>query len=242
VRRLSDRTGAPILIHLSETEVELSDCRAAHQGLTPPQYLDSLGFLGPRVLAAHCVSLTAEDMTLLRDRGVACAHNPESNMKLASGKAPVAEMLAAGMTVGLGTDGPAGSNDNYDMFEAMDFAGKLAKVQRGDPTALPARQILALATIEGARGLGLADRIGSLAPGKAADLIVIDTDSVRLQPYYDPYAAVVYAAKGSDVRHVLVDGAPLLLNRELVTLDQRELLRRALEYRRQVLQAIGRAP
>ena len=238
-RRLSDRSGAPLLIHVSETYDEVKDSKAAHGGLTPPQYLDSLGFLGPRVVAAHCVGLTPDDIQLLKGRGCSCSHNPESNMKLASGIAPVTEMVAAGLTVGLGTDGPAGSNDNLDMFEAMDFAGKLAKVHRMDPTVLPADQILAMATIEGARALGLADRIGSLEPGKEADLIVVATGSAHMEPYYSAYAELVYNAKGADVRHVLVAGQPVVLNGTVMTLNEAELVARAHSYRdraRQVLQ------
>jgi len=239
-RRLSDQTGAPILIHLSETYSEVEDSKVGHAGQTPPQYLESLGFLGPRVLAAHCVGLTAEDIELLKRRGTACSHNPESNMKLASGIAPVADMVAAGLTVGLGTDGPAGSNDNLDLFEAMDFAGKLAKVHKMDPTVLPAEQILAMATIEGARALGLADRIGSLEPGKEADLVVVGTAAVHLQPYYSPYAELVYNAKGAAVRHVLVSGEPVVLGGVLLTLDQDELLERARAYRERVSQVLSR--
>jgi len=238
-KRLSDRTGAPLLIHVSETYRERDQAQAAHQGRTPPQLLESLEVLGPRVLAAHCVSVTADDIELLRRRGAACSHNPESNMKLASGIAPVPEMLAAGLTVGLGTDGPAGSNDNLDMFEAMDFAGKLAKVHKLDPTVLPAERILAMATIDGARSLGLADRIGSLEPGKEADLIVIRTGAPHLEPYYSPYAQLVYNAKGADVRHVLVAGQPLVLNGSLLTLDESELVARARFYRDRVRQVLS---
>src|SRR5204862_4752649 len=159
-RKLADETGAPLLIHLSETKAEQATIQEKY-GTTPTKWLDSIGFLGPNVLAAHGVWCDAEDLKILASRHVSLAHNPESNMKLASGIAPVVAARAAGVVVGLGTDGVAGSNNDLDMMEAMDFAGKLAKVSTMDPTALTARELLKMATIDGARALKMNDLIRS---------------------------------------------------------------------------------
>ena len=215
---LARRTGVPLLIHLAETEDELRQSRAQHQ-LSPAAYLDSIGFWIPRTLAAHGVWMGADDIAILKRHGVGVAHNPESNMKLASGASPIVEYQAAGVAVGLGTDGAASNND-LDMFEAMRQASFLAKHTTRDPTAVPARMALDMATIGGARALGMEREIGSLEPGKRADLIMVSTGSTRQVPMYDPISHLVYVTRGDDVRTTIVEGRILMKDRQVRTLDR----------------------
>jgi 5-methylthioadenosine/S-adenosylhomocysteine deaminase len=237
-RALADKYRAPVLIHLSETRDELRIAAERHQGATPPQWLESLGFWGPRTLAAHGVWLTDADIALLAKRGVAVAHNPESNMKLASGAAPVLKMRQGGVTVGLGTDGAASNND-LDMFEAMRQAALLQKLHTGDPRALSAPDALEMATIAGARALGLDGQIGSLEPGKRADLIVVSMRGARQTPMYDPVSHLVYVSRGDDVRTTIVDGRVLMRDRRVLTLDEGAVLNEARALAAKVLAAVG---
>ena len=184
IRELADRYKVPILIHLAETEDEVNIIREKH-GMSPTAWLDSLGFLRPNVVAAHCVWLTDDDIAIMKRAGAAVSHNPESNMKLASGVAPVPKYLAAGITVGLGTDGAASNND-LDMFGAMRQTAFLHKLASRDPRAVPATAVLEMATIGGARALGLDKRVGSLEAGKRADLIVVAMNGARQTPMYNP--------------------------------------------------------
>jgi len=200
---LAREFGAPLLIHLAESPGEMTQVRDDH-GTTPVRLLESLGFLGPDVLGAHSIWVDADDRARLAEHGVGVVHNPESNMKLASGTMPVVELRRAGVAVALGTDGPASHND-LDLFRAMAAAAPLAKHASGDPTALPAEEVVALATIEGARALGMGERIGSLEPGKRADLIVVDGDATNLVPRYDPYSHLVYAALASGLERTRVE-------------------------------------
>jgi 5-methylthioadenosine/S-adenosylhomocysteine deaminase len=223
----------PLLIHVSETKNEQEDARKNWQQ-SPAFHLASLGFLEPAadgyratIVAAHGVWLDAKDRELLKQFGVALSHNPESNMKLASGVADVAVWQKEGLSWGLGTDGVAGSNNDLSMFEAMDFAGKLAKVSGQDPTVLPARDLVAAATRGGARALGLAEKVGSLEAGKRADFIAIDVANAHVQPFEDVYSALVYSVKASDVTDVWVDGKRLLANRRPTTLDPVRILQTA---------------
>ena len=193
-RDLAARHGVPLLIHLAETADEVRILRE-QAGATPTGYLESIGFFGPRTLAAHGVWVSADDVAVLKRRDVGVSHNPESNMKLASGTAPVPQYLAAGVNLGLGTDGAASNND-LDMFEAMRQAAFLHKLQSKDPRAVPAATVLEMATIGGARALGMADRIGSLEAGKRADLIVVGMARARQTPRYDPISHLVYATRG----------------------------------------------
>ncbi len=225
VRALADRTHAPVLIHLSETADENRTSLAKHKS-TPARYLESIGFWGPRTLAAHGVWLSAPDMALLARRHVAVSHNPESNMKLASGSAKVVAMRRAGVVVGLGTDGAASNND-LDMFEAMRQAAFLAKLQTSDPRAIPAHAALEMATIDGARALGLDHHVGSLEAGKRADLIVVSMTSARQTPMYDPLSHLVYATHGDDVTTTIVNGRVLMRERKVVTLDEAAVLAEA---------------
>ena len=238
VRTLADKYSAPVLIHLSETADEQKTAMEQHK-TTPTQYLESLGFWGPRTLAAHGVWLNAADMQILAKHKVGVSHNPESNMKLASGVAKVPEMRKAGVMVGLGTDGAASNND-LDMFEAMRQAAFLHKLTTNDPRTLPAKAILEMATIEGARALGLADRIGSLEPGKRADLIVVAMDGARQTPMYDPLSHLVYVARGSDVTTTIVSGKVLMKDRKVLTLDEAQVIREANAFAAKVREAVGK--
>ena len=213
--------------------------RTAHSGMSPVAYLQSIGFWGPRTVVNHGVWVDAADIKLLRSHGVAVSHNPESNMKLASGIAPVPDYLAAGVTVGLGTDGAASNND-LDMFEAMRFAALLHKVKTGDPRAIPAATALEMATIQGARALGLEKQIGSLEAGKRADLVVVSMASARLTPMYDAVSHLVYASHGDDVRTVMVNGRVLMRDRKMLTLDEPAVLAEARKFAEAVRAAVGK--
>ncbi len=225
-RDLAARYKAPLLIHVSETEPEVQQVREK-RGQSPVAYLDRLGLLKPRTLAAHCVWVSGDDIALLQRNGTGVAHNPSSSMKLASGIAPVEKMLAAGIAVGLGTDGVAGSNNDVNMFEEMDLAAKLAKVSSGDPRALPAERVLEMATILGARALGMEQQIGSLEAGKRADLITIRLRNAHSVPLYNLYSHLVYALKASDVEDMIVEGKILMRARRVLTLNEQQILAEA---------------
>jgi 5-methylthioadenosine/S-adenosylhomocysteine deaminase len=229
---LAARLRTPLIIHLSETQKEVAYCRTAY-GATPVEHLQNLGLLTRHLVADHAVVLTEADLKLLAASGAAVAHCPESNMKLASGIAPVTELLAKGVPVGLGTDGCA-SNNNLDMLQELDTAAKLQKVRHLDPTALPATQALALATRGSARVLGLEQEVGALAPGFKADLMVIDLNQPHLTPIYDPYSHLVYAAGGADVHTVMVHGQILVEAGKLLAFDLEETLAKARELARRV--------
>jgi len=224
---ISEEAGLLLVVHLAETRIE-RERSLAERGLTPVGYLADLGILSGRLLACHCVWLDDADIETLRAFDVKVAHNPESNMKLASGIAPVPEMLAAGVCVGLGTDGCASNND-LDLFAEMDTAAKLHKVHTLDPTVLAAEQVLKMATVEGARAVGIGAEVGSLAVGKAADIVVVDTAVPHLSPMYRPASHLVYAAKGGDVRDVMVGGRFVVRDRTLLTVDVEELMDRVAE-------------
>ena len=231
-RALANKYNAPLVIHLSETKKE-NDDELAKRHTTPTQTLDSLGVFNGRTVAAHCVWVTEADMAILKARHVGVAHCPSSNMKLGSGVAPVTRMLALGIAVGLGPDGPASNND-LNLFEEMDLAAKLQKVTRMDPQVLPASTALEMATMGGARALGLEKEIGSLEAGKRADLIVVRLDRPNAVPLYDPVAQMVYALKAEDVRDVMVNGKPVVRDARILTLDQPAILAKAAEYREKI--------
>jgi 5-methylthioadenosine/S-adenosylhomocysteine deaminase len=224
---LALKYNVPLIIHVAETLTEVDEINEKY-GKTPVKHLNSLGLLGPRLIADHCVHLENPDIKTMADHGVNVVHNPESNMKLASGIAPVPQMLSQGLTVGLGTDGCA-SNNNLDLFSEMDTAAKLHKVNTFDPTVMDALSVLKMATIHGARVLGLQDVTGSLEVGKKADVIVIDTHKPHLTPMYNATSHLVYAARGSDVRHSIINGQPVMEDRKLLTLDLTEIIARARE-------------
>ena len=230
---LARKYNAPILIHVGETKKELNDSREKN-GTTPVQYLDKLGILGPDVLAAHCVWVDETDRKILAQRQVGCVHNPSSNMMLASGVAPVIEERAAGIAVGLGTDGAAGSNNDLNLMEEMDLAAKLQKITKIDPRALGAKAVVEMATIEGARALHMDKEIGSLETGKRADLIIIGQDAPNAVPMYDVYAQLAYALKGSDVETVIIGGRMVMRDRKLLTVDEPSVIAKAKEFKGKV--------
>jgi 5-methylthioadenosine/S-adenosylhomocysteine deaminase len=223
---LAQRTGAPLLIHLAESPGENETVRE-RTGQRSAQYLGGLGVFDVPTLAAHCIHVDAADRALLAEKGVGCAHNPSSNMKLSSGVAPVLALRAAGVPVGLGTDGPAGSNNDFNLMEEMDLAAKLQKVSTGDPKVLSASEALALATIEGARAVGLEKEIGSLEAGKRADLIILGQDAPRAIPAFDVYSQIVYALKASDVETSIINGRVVMERRRVPTLDEGEIRKQA---------------
>jgi 5-methylthioadenosine/S-adenosylhomocysteine deaminase len=238
VRALATELGVPILIHVSETKNELQQVAEKQNGMTPGAYLDSIGFLGDDVVAAHGVYLTAAELRTFAAKKTGVAHCPESNQMLASGVAPVVEMIQAGMEVGLGTDGPAGSNNNLDMLEEMASAARLQKVTRGDPKAISAREVLRLGTIGGAQVLGLADKIGTLERGKRADIVIIDLQQAKTQPVYSVESAIVYAASGNSVVTTIVDGRILFRHGKVLTVDEDAAMAKAKEYRDKVLASL----
>jgi 5-methylthioadenosine/S-adenosylhomocysteine deaminase len=222
LKNMAEKHDALYIIHLSENEEEVKGTMERY-GARPVMHLENLGLLDSRVVADHCVMLTDEEIELLVQREVKIAHCPESNMKLASGIAPVVQMLAAGLSVGLGTDGSASNND-VDMFGEMNSAAKLHKVNILDPTALPAETVLEMATMGGARALGTEKEVGSLEPGKKADLIVLDMNQPHLTPLYNIPSHMVYAARGADVVHSVINGRVVMQNRKLTTLDEKTIL------------------
>src|SRR2546427_21951 len=230
---LARKYNAPILIHVAETKKELSDSREKN-GSTPVQYLDRLGILGPDVVAAHCIWVDEADRKILALRQVGCVHNPSSNMMLASGVAPVIEERAAGIAVGLGTDGPAGSNNALNLMEEMDLAAKLQKITKMDPRALGAKAVVEMATIDGARALPMEKEIASLETAKKADIIVIGLDAPNAVPMYDVYSQLAYALKGSDVETVIIGGRAVMRDRKLLTLDEPMILAKAREYKNKI--------
>ena len=239
-RALSIKYGVPTLIHAAETQVE---AKTAQERGSPTvvSYLESLGFLGPGVLLAHGVWVNDADMALIRMRGAGVSHNPESNMKLASGIAPVKAYLAANVAIGLGTDGAASNND-LDMFEAMRTASFLAKVATSDPTTVSAKTALQMATTGGARALGMDKEIGSLEPGKHADIVIVGMGAARQTPMYDPISHLVYVTRGDDVQTTIVNGQVLMRNRKVLTLDRAAVLRESRTWADKVRAAVRPQP
>jgi 5-methylthioadenosine/S-adenosylhomocysteine deaminase len=236
-RTMANKYGVPLLIHLSETKRE-NDEAVEKRGKSPTQILDSLGVLNGRTVGAHGVWLDDADIATLKARGTGIAHCPSSNMKLASGVAPVVKLLDAGVPVGLGTDGVAGSNNDHFLMEEMDLAAKLQKVNLLDPQALPARRALEMATILGARALGMESQIGSIEAGKKADLVMLDTSAAHATPMYDVYSQVVYALKSSDVLHVMVNGRTIVRGRQSLTLNPPAILAKAREYQLRIVESL----
>jgi len=219
---ISQDFSLPLQLHLSET---LEEVRGVEKksGLKPVFYLEKMGLLHDRLVAVHAVHMHEDEIDLLTERDVKVVHAPQSNMKLASGVSKVGYMLRRGLCVGIGTDGAASNND-LDLFQEMDSAAKLSKVSTLDPTSLHAEAVLKMATVWGARALGLEKQIGTIEVGKKADLIIVDTESPHLLPLYSPASALVYSATGSDVRDVIVNGKILLRNRSLLGLDLPRIL------------------
>ena len=237
MRAFSDRTGAPIVTHISETKREVDDSIKA-RGASPIDYLNRIGFLNNRVIAAHVVWPSEEELGLLKKLGVGIVHNPQSNMKLASGVAPVPEMLKEDLPVGLGTDGAASNND-LNLWEEMDTAAKLHKLISKDPKVVSAQEAFEMATIRGARALHLDKEIGSIEKGKRADLVVVDLDDLNQTPYYNIYSDLVYATKAADVRTVIIEGRIIMRDRRLLTLNEETIKAEARRYREQIIRSLG---
>jgi 5-methylthioadenosine/S-adenosylhomocysteine deaminase len=238
IKKLSDKLEAPIVTHIAETKKERDDI-LAQKGATPVNYLNRIGFLGERVIAAHVVFVTDDEIDILNSKGVGAAHNPQTNMKLASGTAPVPQMLRKDLAVGLGTDGAASNND-LDMWEEMDTAAKLHKLISGDPKTLTAEQAFEMATIRGARALDLNKITGSIENGKRADIVIVDLDSLHQTPMYNIYSHLVYATKASDVRTVIINGRVVMLDRALLTLNESAIKRDANAYRIKIINSLSK--
>ncbi|MGI9066063.1 MAG: amidohydrolase family protein [Pyrinomonadaceae bacterium] len=237
VRAFSDRTGAPIVTHISETKREVDDSLKA-KGASPIDYLSRIGFLNERVIAAHVVWPNAGEIGILKQAGVGVVHNPQSNMKLAAGVAPLPKMLKEGVKVGLGTDGAASNND-LSMWEEMDTVAKLHKVFSGDPKVISAEQAFELATIRGAQALHLEKDIGSIETGKRADLVLVERDALNQIPLYNVYSHLVYATKASDVQTVIINGRIVMRDRRLLTLDEAAIKDKARVFREQVIKSLA---
>jgi len=239
VRALANKYDAPVLIHLAETKKENDDSREKY-GKSATQELESIHFFEGRTVAAHGVWLDDADIATLKLHNTGVAHCPSSNMKLSSGAAPVVKLRAAGVNVGLGPDGPAGSNNDFNMFEEMDLAAKLQKLVRMDPQALPARAVMDMATIDGAKVLGLDKITGSLEAGKRADLIEISLEEPNAIPLYNIESQIVYALKGEDVRDVMINGKWVVRNRTVLTLNAAAIKQKAVEYQKRVVLSLGK--
>jgi len=236
-RALSDRTGAPIVIHISETKREVDDSLKA-KGASPVDYLNRIGFLNNRVIAAHMVWPSDGELDLLKKLGVGIVHNPQSNMKLASGVAPVPRMLRENLPVGLGTDGAASNND-LNLWEEMDSAAKLHKLISNDPKVVTAEEAFEMATIRGARALHLEKEIGSIEKGKRADIVIVDLESLNQTPSYNIYSDLVYSTKAGDVRTVIVEGRVVMRDRRLLTLNEETIKADARRYRERIVKSVG---
>ncbi|HQU92504.1 MAG TPA: amidohydrolase [Pyrinomonadaceae bacterium] len=236
-RRVSDSLKAPLVIHLAEANTETEFIQQKHQGQRPIGFVERIGFLNDRTIAAHVIQANDAELDLLKKHNVGVAHNPQSNMKLAAGTAPVPSMLRKGINVGLGTDGAASNND-LSMWEEMDTAAKLHKLISGDPKMLPAEDVFAMATIGGARALHMGDKIGSIEAGKLADIAIVDLDSLHQTPMYNIYSHLVYATKASDVRTVIIHGRVVMLDRRLLTLNESVIKRDANTYRQKIINSL----
>jgi 5-methylthioadenosine/S-adenosylhomocysteine deaminase len=237
IRALSDRLSAPLVIHVSETQREVDDITKS-KSAPPVAYLNRIGFLNERVIAAHMVFPTAEEIGILKRLNVGVVHNPQSNMKLASGVAPVPRMLADDLRLGLGTDGAASNND-LSMWEEMDTAAKLHKVFARDPKVVSAQEAFEMATIRGARALHMEREIGSLEAGKRADLVIVNLGDLSQTPLYNVYSNLIYATKAADVRSVIIEGRVVMRDRRLLTLDENDIKARARVFREQIVRSLA---
>lgn len=237
-RALSDKLNAPLVIHLAEAETETEFIEKNHKGMRPIEYVEKIGFLSDKVIAAHVIQANEKELEILKMRGVGIAHNPQSNMKLAAGVAPIPMMLKMNMRVGLGTDGAASNND-LSLWEEMDTAAKLHKVFSKDPKVVSAEQAFMMATIGGARALHLENLIGSLEAGKRADIVVVDFDNLNQTPFYNVYSSLVYATKADDVRHVIINGKVVMRDKRLLTLNESVIKKDANLYRQKIINSLS---
>lgn len=233
VRKKADKMDLKIHIHVSETEFEVQQVTEAH-GARPFEYLNEIGFLSNDVIAAHAVWLSDKEIDIIKENEVNLSHNSASNMKLASGISPVSKLMESDVNVSLGTDGSA-SNNNLDMIEEMKIAALLQKVNTMDSTVLPAEKVFNMATINGAKALGLQDEIGTIETGKKADLVLVDMKTPHLTPFRHPMSHLVYAANGADVDTVICNGEILMQNKELIVLDEVEVIKLAEEAAEELL-------
>lgn len=229
VKQTAEANDLRVHIHVSESEKEIIDCKKTHDK-SPVEYLDELGLLTDKLIAAHSIWLSDSDLEIYKSREVSVAHCPVSNMKLTAGIAPLNKILKLGIAVGLGTDGAA-SNNTLDLFADMRVCALLHKINNFDPTVVNARELIQMATINGAKVIGLDKEIGSLEIGKKADIITIDLNKPHLSPLYDPYSHLVYCANGADVENVIVNGKIIMRNRQVKTLDEEKILRQAREFK-----------
>jgi 5-methylthioadenosine/S-adenosylhomocysteine deaminase len=237
VKSLADRLNATVVIHVAETRKEVEDISKQY-GARPVEYLEKIGFLNDRTIAAHVVFANPNEIEILQKRGVGVAHNPQSNMKLASGVAPVPQMLNANVRLGLGTDGAASNND-LNLWEEMNAAAKLHKVFSGDPKVVSAEQAFMMATMGGARALHLENKIGSLEAGKRADIVIVDFDKLHQTPMYNVYSHLVYATKASDVNTVIIDGKIVMRERRLLTLNENVIKKDANLYQQKIIKSLS---
>ena len=236
-KNLSDKLNAPLVMHLAEAESETDFIQQKHKGIRPIEYAESIGFLSDKLIAAHVVQANDAELEILKKRGVGIAHNPQSNMKLAAGVAPVPAMLKKGLRLGLGTDGAASNND-LSLWEEMDTAAKLHKIFAKDPKVVSAEEVFAMATIGGARALHLENLIGSLEAGKRADIVIAEFDSLNQTPRYNVYSHLVYTTKAHNVETVVINGKLVMNNRRLLTLDENAIKKDANLYRQKIIKSL----
>jgi 5-methylthioadenosine/S-adenosylhomocysteine deaminase len=237
-RALSDRLNAPLVIHLAEAETETAFIEQNHKGMRPIEYVEKIGFLSDKTIAAHVIQANEKELEILKMRGVGIAHNPQSNMKLAAGVAPVPMMLKMDLRVGLGTDGAASNND-LSLWEEMDTAAKLHKVFSKDPKVVSAEEAFMMGTIGGARALHLENLIGSLETGKRADIVIAEFESLNQTPSYNVYSTLVYATKAEDVRTVIINGKVIMRDKRLLTLDENVIKKDANLYRQKIINSLS---
>lgn len=238
-RKLSDKLNAPLIIHLAEANTETEFIQQKHKGLRPIEYVEKIGFLSNKTIAAHVIQANEAEIDILKRREVGIAHNPQSNMKIAAGVAPIPLMLKKGLRVGLGTDGAASNND-LSLWEEMDTAAKLHKVFSGDPKVVSAQQVFEMATTGGARALHLENLIGSLEVGKQADVVIVDFDGINQTPMYNIYSHLVYATKSSSVNTVIINGKMVMKEKHLLTLDENGIKKDANIFRQKIIQSLAK--
>ena len=237
IRNLADKLNAAVVIHVAETQKEVTDISAQY-GARPVEYLNRIGFLNNRTIAAHVVFANPNEIQILKSLNVGVAHNPQSNMKLASGVSPVPQMLSADVRLGLGTDGAASNND-LNMWEEMDTAAKMHKLYSNDPKVVNAEQAFAMATVGGALALHLENLIGSLEAGKRADIVLVDFDGLHQTPFYNVYSHLVYATKAADVNTVIINGKIIMREKRLLTLDENAIKKDANLYRQKIIKSLS---
>lgn len=237
-RKLSDKLNAPLVIHLAEANTETEFIQQKHKGLRPIEYAEKIGFLSNKTIAAHVIQANEKELDILKMREVGIAHNPQSNMKLAAGVAPVPLMLKKGLRLGLGTDGAASNND-LSLWEEMDTAAKLHKIFTGDPKIVSAKEVFEMATIGGARALHLESKIGSIENGKLADLVILDFNAINQTPMYNLYSHLVYATKSNDVNTVIINGKIVMKERNLLTLNENVIKKDANVFRQKIIKSLA---